>query len=327
MSRNILPIYQEDTKHAFLDGIADKTNRNILLSCFRSSFPFENSSGKDLSAFTEEELRPVMTKIFNTKIRRKSRVTVVSLLSQYFDWCVHHGVSGAIEHDMSVFRSGDILSDEMMIFSPGHLQQFLDKIFDPESDQTIDNLYRCYYWMAYAGLSVEDTIRLKPENFDLENLEVEINGDAGVLYRQGLACIRNCISLLQFRYRHPLYASNTEVFKDRIPGDYIFRGIKGNFDDPTAALAGFRIAIARHNTQSGISLNYKRVLYSGIFYRAYEYEVEYGKPPLFTQIVGDHPIGKRIVSTEKSSAKRKLNVYASNMQNDYEIWKAKRKQR
>ena len=327
MPRNILPIYQEDVKRAFLEVVVSKTNRSILLGCFRSSCPFENSAGKDICAFTDEELRAVMTKIFNTKNRERSRVAVINLLSQYFDWCIHHGVPGATEHDMSTLRSSDILPDEMMIFNPGHLQQFLDKMFDQESDQTIDNLYRCYYWMAYAGLPVEDTIRLKPENFDLENLDVEINGDAGILYRQGLPCIRNCIFLRQFRYRHPLYASDTEVFKDRIQGDYIFRGTKGSFDDPAAALAGFRISVARHCAQSGISLSYKRVLYSGIFYRAYEYEVEYGMPPLFTQIIGDHPIGKRIVSTEKASAKRKLDIYANSMKNDYEIWKEKRKQR
>ena len=158
-----------------------------------------------------------------------------------------------------------------MVSGPLHLQKYLDSIFDPEEEETIDNLYRCYFWMAFGGIDEEDTILIKTEDVDLENMEIRYKSVSVPIYRDALPAFRNAITLNSFLYKHPKYSKL--IRRERIPGDTIMRGIKA-----TTKTFTMRTTLSKRNIKAieegktDLQLSFYRVRMSGLFYRTYEIE-------------------------------------------------------
>lgn len=59
---------------------------------------------------------------------------------------------------------------------------YLDKAFVNESQETIDNIYRCYYWMGYGGISEEDTLFIKNSDVDLSKMLIHYKDTSVPVY-------------------------------------------------------------------------------------------------------------------------------------------------
>ena len=328
MNRKTNAIYNMNTKTAFTETIPEKQLRDIAMACFRDTAPLETAAGRDICTFSGAEEDAVWKAVMGTMLRSRSRELAAKVMSKYYKWCVETDVPGAVEHEPVKQEVIDAVNADLLIFSPAHLQSILDKIFDPEADGTVDNTYRCFYWMAYAGLSTESIMMLKPEHFDLKSFLVSVNGEHGILYRQAILCIENCISIPQFLYEHPLYAN--QVMKDRIPGDYVLRGIRGTYDDPARYYKSLSITLSRRVNASGTNLSYHSCYYGGLFYRIHEQELCYGTRPDLKSIAVDTPAGKRIADTAaeyRTSVHERLYQISSKIEKDYQLWKKALNQR
>ncbi len=311
------PMYNEDLKRAFIDDtIQSDSSRIVAENAFRAIFPYEKAWGADYCTRTVEEITPVLEKISGLKAR--SRYTRLNLFSDYSKWCVKNGVPGAIDNTVSRADLGPGKLDQTTIRNPEHLQHSLDMIFEPESEETVDNTYRCFFWLAYGGMMIEDAVELTSKDIDFESMTAEHGESSAVLYRQGLPAIHNCIRLTQFRYKHPNYKP---VWKNRINGEEILRGTKGGKVSDTSIRSLISRRIGRDATDSTILLSYQRVWRCGVYYRLYEKE-QAGVSPNFYFASMSSPTGRKLLSKEQNSnTRRRIIQMASDFKRDYMDWK------
>jgi len=325
MARKSSDMFNADVKERFISTLTRETayDRKVR-SFFRSVSGIESSLGRDLSSFSTEEEISAVKAASRTKLRSGSRFEIAEAFGKYYAWCLENGVPGAVEHKPLPAEVYQDVNDDLMIFSPGHLQSLLDRMFDPESEETVDNVYRCFYWMAYCGLDKNSIVRLKSEHINLRSFMASINGIDVQIYQQAVPCLRNCVELHQFLYKHPGYSK--PIMRDRVPGDYILRGVRGAYDDPDKAFLALKTTLSRYRAKHpDIRVSYMSCFYCGLFYRMREYELKNPGQLDYVAYVSDLPAGVRILSGKKegykSSDRKRLYAIASKLRDDYLVWK------
>ena len=209
---------------------------------------------------------------------------------------------------------------QQTIASPKHLQNYLNAICEPANMKATDNIYRCYYWLAYAGMAEEDIFKVKCSDVDFNKLIVQYNQKYTVvpIYPEGLEAFHNCVELSQFRYIHPNITK--EIWKDRADGDILIRGIKS-----VSTIKAFRVELSRRSKQKSdktpLKLSHFRVWLSGVFYRMYEQEI-IGVPPDFNAIVAQQMEGKTYkLDSGRNTIEAKHRQLVRDYEEDYERWK------
>ena len=209
---------------------------------------------------------------------------------------------------------------QQTVASPAHLEKYLNSICEPAERQTTDNIYRCYYWLAYAGVKEEDILAVKCSDVDFVNMSIKYGDTEVPLYRESVQAFRNCVNLTQFVYNHPNYSS--VVWKDRAPGDTVVRGIRAQ-----SSLKAMRVELSRRsktkrdNGNTDLKLSYYRAWISGVFFRAYENE-QMGMQPDFSATVSQQVEGKTYkLDSGRNTQDAKKRQLAHDYLEDYQRWK------
>lgn len=313
-------MYNAKQKESFIRDYTTKISVNEQARRLFDLFePYEEQWGADLCTRTTEEIQPVFDRIAG--VRESSRHAPRTILRKYFEWCRANRVPGTTDAAMrlDIAALGNLRNQ--MIRNPRHLQAVLDAICEPESEETSDNDLRTYCWLAYAGMGAEDILTVKTSEVDFDQMTVRHDGRDYPIYREALPAIRNCVRLTEFRYKHPNYPDRV-IWKDRVPGDILVRGIRSV---PTVATMQVelsrRMKRANDAGKTEMKLSYYRIWLSGVFYRMYEDELA-GIPADFSSLVeetvGDFqykfpPNG----NTQEYKRKKLAESYLS----DYERWK------
>ncbi|MBP5462713.1 MAG: hypothetical protein J6Y20_11420 [Lachnospiraceae bacterium] len=290
------------------------------MSAFNVFEKHEMAWGADLCTKSAEELQPLVDAAVG--FRSKSKPMRVSLLREYVKWCLKNGVPGACDGMLQVQISSIDKMKHQTVTSPLHLQVYLNKICDPENEETTDNIYRCFYWLAYSGVEEEEILKVKVSEIDFSSLVVRHNGEEFPIYRESLAAFRNCVNLTQFLYKHPNYSSDKIVYKERAPGDTVVRGIKN-----APLLQTVRVELSRKSKraiESGktdLKLSYFRVWLSGLFFKTYERELA-GFPVNFLDAAERFMDGKEYnLESGRNTRSAYQRRVARDYLKDYEIWK------
>jgi hypothetical protein len=225
-----------------------------------------------------------------------------------------------------------------MVASPYHLATILnDYEFDPPEKETIDITYRVFLWMAFAGLTEKDAIKVTAKDVDLANFQIHFEGNDYELYKECKTDFEKACTLTEFMYYHPHYGVRP---RKRVEGDTIMRGFLSSEIQPTTirALINKRFDPMKYLTeeqrkQKGIDedlreakLSYKRIYLSGIFYREYERE-RIGLPVNFSTVVAkemkqrEKERGKSYTTTPTRTYVTIANKLEREYLTDYEKWK------
>lgn len=310
-------MYNQELKQRFIDQLADKPGmKNAYAVAFNACEEFEKEWGADLCTRSAEELQPMMEKLCG--MREYGRKIRLATMADYVRWCIDNGVDGACDGLMHVDVTGVGKMKTYTVRSPLHLQTYLNSVFDAEGEKTVDNVYRCYYWLAYSGMSEEDALRVKASDVDLSEMLVRFGDEEFPIYREAIQSIKNCVKMSQFMYKHPQY----EIWKDRADGDALVRGFRSQ-----PSPIQMRVELSRHakealkNNRTDLKLSFYRIWISGVFYRVYERELA-GFPPDFTAVAAKTMQGKTYVMKpggySVGSYMRKLK---KRYLTDYENWK------
>ena len=201
-----------------------------------------------------------------------------------------------------------------------HMQMYLNSVFDPESEESISNVYRCYFWMAYGGCNENDAIRVRTSDVDMSDMVFRIGYDEFPIYREAIKSFNNCVKLDSFKYMHPNYKK--DVYIPRMGGDLLLRGIKTDI-----SIKSFRVAInqkikaAYNNGATTIKMSYQRAMMSGIFYRVYQLEL-IGIEPDFMDVAADYIKGREYnLSSGRNLIGARQRKIAKDYMNDYIKWK------
>lgn len=311
-------MYNEEQKQKFLASYTKSINTARVASViFEAVSPYEETYEKDISTFAVEELQPVVDNILG--MRSSSKWMGVTILREYSNWCMMNQVPGACDSIDQVDLLGLNKVRLQTVASPLHLQKYLNEVFDPEEEETIDNVYRCFFWMGYAGIPEEDTLSIESKDIDMENLSIKYGGNDLPIYREAIPAFKNAITLTQFRYKHPNYSKI--IVRDRIPGTSIMRGIKANTRILTIrSTLSKRLNEAYKTGKTAQQLSFYRIWISGLFYRMYELE-RAGIPADFSEVAVQQMGGKDYSLSGRATLRQKQNRKAWEYKVDYQRWK------
>lgn len=314
-------MYNAEQKENFIREYSTSIpGRSSAVKFFRLTEPYEREYDLDICCWDLERLQPVMDRICG--LRQTSVVSQRSMLRSYVKWCGESGVSGVTDAAFALPNPGLEKVRRQTLKNPRHLQAFLNAICDPESDETSDNNFRSYYWLAYAGMDSEEILRVRRDEVDFDRMLVRHGGSEYPLYREALPALRNAATLTAYLYRHPNYGADKIAYRDRVPGDLLMRGIKA-----VPSIAVMRVGLSRRNRRAldegktDLDLSYYRIWLSGVFYRMLEDELA-GMPVDFVDFVndrlGDFQYQLKPGGNTQEYKRRKL---AESYCADYERWK------
>lgn len=309
-------MYNEEQKTKFIKSYTNSIyTARTATTIFNKFQEHEEEWGADLCTRTAEELQPIINELVG--LRSKSKWMTLSILRRYVKWCMVMKVPGACD-GMANVEVGDLEKmRRQMVASPMHLQTCLDKLYVPEREETIDDIYRCYFWLAYSGVKEQDVLSIKSSDLDFEQMRIKYNDTTLPIYRESLPALKNVATLTSFVYFHPLYSKL--IRRDRVPGDEIMRGVKSStrIASIRAAISG-KIEEAKSKGIQAQQLSFRRIKLSGLFYRMYERE-QVGIPVSFFTEVLEFVGGK--ANVEDPSNKRYQKQVERYYKEDYERWK------
>lgn len=311
-------MYNEELKKRFIRDYTGSLNTaNVAVTIFNAAEKYEIRWNADLCTRSAEELQPMIDDIVG--LRSKSRWMTLIILKEYVKWCIAMKVPGACDGMMHIEAVGLDKVKHQMVSSPLHLQRFMDSIFDPESEETIDNIYRCYFWMAYGGIDEEDTIKVKKDDVNFQEMYIQYKSTSIPIYREAAPAFRNAVMLDSFVYKHPNYSK--DIRRNRVQGDTIMRGIKAATKTFTMrATLSKRNIRAIEEGKTDLQLSFYRVRMSGLFYRVYEME-RAGISPNFSEAALRVMDGKTYSLKGREKLEHKQNRIEKDYMEDYERWK------
>lgn len=311
-------MYNEEMKSRFIREYTGSLNTaNVATTIFNAMEEHEKSWNADLCTRSSEELQPVITEI--TGLRSRSKWMALTILKEYVKWCIAMQVPGACDGMLQIQTVGLDKVKHQMVSSPLHLQKFLDDVFDSESEETLDNIYRCYFWMAFGGIDEEDIILIQNEQVDFGQMVIYYKTTNIPIYREALPAFRNAVSLNSFLYKHPNYSK--PVRRDRVPGDTLMRGIRA-----TTKTFTMRTTLSKRNIKAiedgltDLQLSFYRVRMSGLFYRVYEME-RAGIPTSFSEAALRVMDGKTYTLHGREKLEHRQNKIERSYMEDYQRWK------
>lgn len=308
-------MYNQEVKEKFLsEHVNTETTKQNYLAIFNKTGLLEDKYKHDLFEMNVSELQETINSFNNTRIR--SAIVRLGYIKRYIEWCFNNGICESCDNidNVKIDKTAGIRTNTVK--NPLHLQRLLNIVFQPESKNTIDNLYRCYYWLAYSGLSASEAFEIKVSDVDLLERKIKYNGEQYQVYEEGFACIKKCIELDYFIKEHPLYKNNTE--RKRTEGEFLLRGCTDKTNIVTIRSELSR-AVKKHEGTD--ALTYYRIWISGIFYRQYQKEIA-GEPVDFSkEAYKDIKVKKAKPKSSGGSDYSRVMMKERDYRRDYNLWK------
>ena len=262
--------------------LSDCKNKNRAISVFKRSEKYEVAVNTDLCALDADTVKAIISNHSGNNV--KNVRNTISTIRGYCSWCEHRGIE--INQDLFNIKQVDqsIGIKRTMVSSPARLKSILDIIFSKPEEETDECLIKCFLWCAFLGVPTEisgSVLKILKQELDLDNNVVTIAGQRYELYKESIDDFYNLKFLDQFAFEHPGYKN--KIYRKRVGGNYLFRGLESG-KNKTGYITKTALVSRIDKKMKGMdrSLRYSDIYLSGIFYRAYELELE-GFEPDFTK--------------------------------------------
>lgn len=311
----VFHVFNEDRKKKFINYIESQSKQSVAKKVFNQTIPYEEKYMKDLCEFSVDELSEVLSNM--TFVTVSNQTTKRALLSAYFKWCADMDYSGNEELINGVRKINldnyDIIR-KRTVKSPADLQARLNSIFLPESENTMDNVYRLYFWLAYSGVHPNFMREFTQSNINFRTMVMSYADLKFPVYRESIECLNKCIDLTSFRYIiNP--KENVVSTQKRSSGKELLRGLACNDNDKDVSIAKAVASSVSSKISRGhkdVYLSYSAILDSGFYYRIYCDELNgeklvfsnYAKEILYSKHGCKYSIDKNTVSTRASRMKK-----------------------
>ena len=246
----------------------------------------------------------------------------LKMLQQYVRWCFGKvkNVSDEI-FDISFEDVNDLYIKEHMASDPKDMDSYLKSFLRSDDEITIDIVYKCVLWMAYAGIKENKMQQVKSADVDLDVVgdEFYITSDDRSFPVPAIAhqTFKLCVELTEFNYSNPNYTKG-DIKRDRIVGDELLRGVKS----ATKQYQLLTQAISKKAKDAKLNrrISYRSAMLSGFFYRINKLEK---KGMIDFQEEAIRFVGEKEYKLDKSNLTQAgmQNRIAKELRADYELWK------
>lgn len=314
-------MYNEQLKMRFLRDMEPKpSTERMYRAVFKVTEPYEAAWGADICTKSGEDLISVVSELAGFGAR--NRWQKVRALKIYVKWCIGAGVDGAINGlDVLDHSLGLEKVRNSTVSGPAQLQGYLNALYEEEDCDFVDNVYRCYVWLAFFGVPEDQLTEIRCDQVDLNEMVVHCNGERLPIYRHAIPALQRAKEYPAFKYEHPNYEYERE-WRDRATGDTIVRGFRQitKMSMRSRLSRDARNAYDRGDTLK--QLSYKGIRMSGLFYEIKEIEEETGRSYDFLEAADKYMAGKtyRLDKTRVTLDVIRRQI-ANDLKQDYERWK------
>lgn len=325
-------MFNEEFKNKFLHTIKNDNTKNNLQYMFGITEPFEIELKKDLCLFNGEELLNMFNN-YGLSITSSSIESRVSFMRIYFKWAVKEGYNADIDA-LTYVKKSDYITGmiDKFVFSPKHLNKYLDAAFDKVDLDTTDLIFRGLFWMAFMGVPYKYAENISSKYVDLNDNSLMAGGEYYPMFAESVDVFRRLKTLTQFRFIHPLYKQDT--WKDRLDSDILLRGFQRSNSWKNKSTSDKK----RHHTiasdatsklkraiNDGIikaSITYESVRRSGIFYKMFLREQSGIEVNFTTFAMKEYSIDNEDKeSQDETCVRASVSKRRKHMTKDYECWK------
>ena len=305
-------MYNTELKERFLnDTFSSEYIKRNYIGLFNATEKYEEREKTDLNALSVSVLQEIVDSFRGASVPTRSNK--VTAMKNYCEWCLKNGIVSELTWKRSSINySEKNMAINTAIKSPMHLQKYLDEVFDKEEDNTSALIFRCYIWLAYAGVRETSINTITRGHIDLMNRKIIIDNRKFVLYEQAVPTIKKCMELTEFNYIHPNYGI---AVRTRSDGDLL---VRGTGDGDGVDLQVIRSELTRKSKRAisrgvqPIMISYSKVILYGVCYRAWQREIANGYLDIDTAV--DELIYAKNLKNDVKAIKRIFK-------RDYEFWK------
>lgn len=288
------------------NSIKEKDN---IVDCFEKVASYEAKAKCDISYMEPITYKKLLNGL--CRVHSSSANDIIRVIRDYVQWCYDKKYGVTVRDLIHIIPDGSEVMKKKTVSGPLQLQIYLDSVYDAEEDETIDCLYRCFYWFAFAGIDEKDLANLRRMDIDFNNLVIRYNKKEYELYKEGIKALKNAATLREFKFDHSLYKQKNPK-RDRFNPTYIMSGYRSILSYKILrATISDRSKEAVDNNRTDKRLTYGNVAYSGLFYRVFE--MEYAGVPLdFTDYILTH---------YNFNGKQSKDTVKKGVLKDYSAWK------
>jgi len=199
------------------------------------------------------------------------------------------------------------------VSSPKQLDAYLTAVFGDEIRPNEDGARRCFAWLAYIGIPVNEATLVKCGDVRFDDMEIRYNGNAYTIYREAIRTLRVFVNAEKMERTRGYIVD----ILPRAPGDLLLRGMtatetpQDRYESLSRKLSMREVeAVKAGRTDKNMS--YTDIYKSGVFYRMYEDEIA-GFPVDFSVLPGLFNITTKM----RNSLLFAIRKYRE----DYEAWK------
>lgn len=300
--------YNESRKERFINEVNATASAKTL---FSASSKFESEAGVDLGGIPPAQVQRFLNEELGS--RQSSLQSMLSWYRSYQNWCANRGLESP-QNTSEIIVDSSIAKRKTMVESPFHLEEVLNRAFSPVGDNEVDVLYRCYLWMAYAGLEDDDACEVLSKNVDLDEMCIVYEDKEYPLYRHSYQAMWNAKFLGWMKYVNVNY-NNSHSILDRKQSEYLLRSVKTEKPTPKTLAARIR----RVFREKGIELTYGSVKLSGEFYRLLRDE-RIGIAVNFDRMIADAAQKRGVDLSSQKGITLRRNMMRT-LPEDYKAWK------
>lgn len=308
-------MYNESRKEAFINEYGGtERSQYYVKAVFRKFEKMEEELDSDVCELPAKELQDIINSQAGTRSESSERVYVV--LKKYVEWCRNKNIK--INEDIFNIKTDIIETYKNQMFkSPNDLKEKLEHIFkmnELEND-TVGVIYKAYIWMLYCGISNTDALEVNVDDVDLTEMKIRL-GENRIykLYEVSREVFTQACTIKEFRYRHGCYSE--DIYRPRFEGKALIR----TFKSERMPIDSIKSILTKLSVNSGVKLSYKKIFYSGLFYRMYIDEME-GSQISFSDYI-DEEMKKEYSLNRNRTFNKVRNHKARALILDYEKWKA-----
>ena len=308
-------MYNQELKERFIREFAYTDSvRKSCAKTFERAGQIEESVGADFCTMDLADARSVLDSVGSLKGNNAR----VNILFAYVRWCEWHKVPNVNMDILNESKQSYTKIRQKMVSGPFHLQMCLDQIFEPESAQTADNMYRCFCWFAFMGMTQRTAMSITSGEVDFDDMVIRHELRSYPIYRESLPTLRQCATMTEILI--PAVDSSVRC-RPRAYGDEMLRGLYGvqTINTLRATLAAKR----KDKLDLGMDVSmftYNSLTLSGAFYRIYEME-RAGIAPDMSQLAAQTMDGRTYKLAQRLTLNGKQNQLATAYLEDYYAWK------
>lgn len=280
-------MFAPERKKAYIDNYmaasqsADLKNYETYITNFFNRLePHEAEIGKDFADMNRDEVVKVLTNFLSGSYTYQNAVK--SLLSGYYDWSIASGASIHFENPLVSISLSDIDISESyantMVVDEAELNKYLDEAFRDLSDESPDNIARCFVLLCYAGLSQEEAVFLREDDVDLSRKEIKIRKRTIPLSESQFAVIKHVMEATHILHNIKSAQREDEITKTGFVLENSSSLTKKNeLNYRENWIKSLRVMVSRSLANCSKPITLTSITMSGIFNRMYLHEQATGE--------------------------------------------------